>query len=106
MTDHCRAVELVRAGGRAGEVYNVDGGVELTNRQLTERLLTACGKDWDSVEFVPDRKGHDRRYAIDGGKLRRELGYRPVTGFERGLARTVDWYRDNRAWWEPRRVTA
>ncbi|MFI1335861.1 dTDP-glucose 4,6-dehydratase [Streptomyces sp. NPDC020845] len=106
VTDHCRAVELVRAGGRAGEVYNVDGGVELTNRQLTERLLTACGKDWDSVEFVPDRKGHDRRYAIDGGKLRRELGYRPVTGFERGLARTVDWYRDNRAWWEPRRVTA
>ncbi|MGW3567076.1 dTDP-glucose 4,6-dehydratase [Streptomyces sp. NPDC000941] len=106
VTDHCRAVELVRAGGRAGEVYNVDGGVELTNRQLIETLLTACGKDWDSVEFVPDRKGHDRRYAIDGGKLRRELGYRPVTGFERGLARTVDWYRDNRAWWEPRRVTA
>ncbi|MEU1791947.1 dTDP-glucose 4,6-dehydratase [Streptomyces sparsogenes] len=106
VTDHCRAVELVRTGGRAGEVYNVDGGVELTNRELTERLLAACGKGWDSVEFVPDRKGHDRRYALDGGKLRRELGYRPVTGFERGLAGTVDWYRANRAWWEPRRVAA
>ncbi|MEU5610708.1 dTDP-glucose 4,6-dehydratase [Streptomyces sparsogenes] len=106
VTDHCRAVELVRTGGRAGEVYNVDGGVELTNRELTGRLLAACGKGWDSVEFVPDRKGHDRRYALDGGKLRRELGYRPVTGFERGLAGTADWYRDNRAWWEPRRVAA
>ncbi|MEU5976596.1 dTDP-glucose 4,6-dehydratase [Streptomyces sp. NPDC047315] len=106
VSDHCRAVELVRTGGRAGEVYNVDGGVELTNRELTKRLLAACGREWDSVDFVPDRKGHDRRYAIDGGKLRSELGYRPVVDFDDGLASTVDWYRANRAWWEPRRVAA
>ncbi|MFI1830880.1 dTDP-glucose 4,6-dehydratase [Streptomyces sp. NPDC020412] len=106
VTDHCRAVELVRTGGRAGEVYNVDGGVELTNRDLTERLLAACGREWDSVDFVTDRKGHDRRYAIDGGKLRRELGYRPVVDFDDGLASTVDWYRANRTWWESRQVAA
>jgi dTDP-glucose 4,6-dehydratase len=99
--DHCRALHLVLAGGRAGEVYNIGGGTELSNRELTERLLSACGADWDSVEPVADRKGHDRRYAVDASKIRGELGFVPQVDFGTGLARTVDWYRENRGWWEP-----
>ena len=99
--DHCQAVELVRAKGRPGEIYNIDGGTELSNRELTEFLLSACGADWSRVRFVPDRKGHDRRYSVRGDKIRTELGYRPRRDFHSGLAGTVDWYRDNRAWWEP-----
>ncbi|TDC45412.1 dTDP-glucose 4,6-dehydratase [Actinomadura sp. KC345] len=101
--DHCRGVELVRTGGRTGEIYHLGGGTELTNRELTERLLTACGADWSSVRHIPDRKGHDRRYSLDDGKARRELGYRPRQEFPRGLAETVAWYRGNRDWWEPLR---
>jgi dTDP-glucose 4,6-dehydratase len=99
--DHCHAVELVRTNGRPGEIYNIDGGTELTNRELTEKLLSACGGDWSQVLFVPDRKGHDRRYSLHGEKLRNELGYRPRHDFPAGLAETVAWYRSNRAWWEP-----
>ncbi|MBT2411188.1 dTDP-glucose 4,6-dehydratase [Streptomyces sp. ISL-12] len=99
--DHCRGVELVRTRGRAGEVYNIGGGTELTNRELTGLLLTACGADWDRVEYVEDRKGHDLRYSVDWSKARDELGYRPEHDFTTGLAETVAWYRDNRAWWEP-----
>ncbi|MFK0115530.1 dTDP-glucose 4,6-dehydratase [Streptomyces sp. NPDC090994] len=99
--DHCRGVELVRTRGRAGEVYNIGGGTELTNKELTGLLLTACGADWDRVEYVEDRKGHDLRYSVDWSKARDELGYRPEHDFTTGLAETVAWYRDNRAWWEP-----
>lgn len=100
--DHVRALELVRTGGRAGEAYNIGGGTELSNRELTSLLLEACGADWDSaVEFVADRKGHDRRYSVDCGKLRTELGYEPRKDFATGLAETVTWYRENRDWWEP-----
>ncbi|MER6434533.1 GDP-mannose 4,6-dehydratase, partial [Streptomyces sp900105245] len=99
--DHVQAVELVRTRGRAGEVYNVGGGTELSNKELTELLLEACGADWSSVEYVTDRKGHDRRYSVDCGKLRTELGYEPRKDFATGLAETVAWYRENRAWWEP-----
>jgi dTDP-glucose 4,6-dehydratase len=99
--DHVQGIELVRTTGRAGEIYNIGGGTELTNRELTERLLAACGADWDSVDFVEDRKGHDRRYSVDCTKIRTELGYRPAKTFAEGLAETVAWYRDNRAWWEP-----
>lgn len=93
VSDHCRAIRLVLERGRAGEVYNVGGGTQLTNRELTALLLDACGADWDSVRHVEDRKGHDRRYCVDDGKLRR-LGYRPRVDFERGLAETVRWYAD------------
>jgi dTDP-glucose 4,6-dehydratase len=72
----------------------------LTNLELTERLLDACGAGWESVEYVPDRKGHDRRYSLDDGRLR-GLGYEPRTPFADGLAATVRWFADNRAWWEP-----
>jgi dTDP-glucose 4,6-dehydratase len=99
--DHCRGIQLVLDGGRVGEVYNIGGGTELTNKELTEHLLAACGATWDSVEPVEDRKGHDRRYSVDITKISTELGYRPEVGFDEGLADTVRWYRDNRAWWEP-----
>ncbi|GLZ35690.1 dTDP-glucose 4,6-dehydratase [Lentzea sp. NBRC 105346] len=99
--DHCWGIQLVVDGGRPGEIYNIGGGTELTNRELTEKLLEATGRDWSSVEPVTDRKGHDRRYSVDITKITQELGYRPRVDFAGGLAATVQWYRDNRAWWEP-----
>ncbi|MEV5736977.1 dTDP-glucose 4,6-dehydratase [Streptomyces sp. NPDC052292] len=99
--DHCHGIELVRTKGRPGEVYNIGGGTELSNKELTGLLLEACGAGWDWVERVPDRKGHDLRYSVDWSKARDELGYRPRHDFAAGLAATVAWYRDNRSWWEP-----
>ncbi|MGW2115102.1 dTDP-glucose 4,6-dehydratase [Streptomyces zhihengii] len=99
--DHVQGIERVRTKGRPGEVYNIGGGTELSNRELTGLLLDACGVGWDRVEHVADRKGHDRRYSVDWTKAREELGYRPRKDFATGLAETVAWYRDNRAWWEP-----
>ncbi|MCB5178647.1 dTDP-glucose 4,6-dehydratase [Streptomyces sp. SMC 277] len=99
--DHCRGIELVRTKGRPGEVYNIGGGTELTNRELTALLLDACGASWDSVRLVEDRKGHDVRYSVDWGKARAELGYAPRHDLATGLARTVRWYRDNPDWWRP-----
>jgi dTDP-glucose 4,6-dehydratase len=99
--DHCRAIQLVLEGGRAGEIYNIGGGVELTNRELTNRLLAACGRDESSVSYVEDRKGHDRRYCLDDAKIRAELGYAPRVSFDAGLAETIAWYRDNETWWRP-----
>ncbi|GHG47896.1 MULTISPECIES: dTDP-glucose 4,6-dehydratase [Amycolatopsis] len=99
--DHCRGIQLVAAKGRAGEVYNIGGGTELTNRELTHRLLEATGRDESAIQPVADRKGHDRRYSVDITKASAELGYRPEVDLERGLAETVSWYRDNRSWWEP-----
>ncbi|WNM31380.1 dTDP-glucose 4,6-dehydratase [Streptomyces sp. Li-HN-5-11] len=99
--DHCRAVQAVLESGRPGEIYNVAGDAALTNRRLTELLLDACGADWSRVKHVPDRKAHDRRYALDGSKIRDELGFRPAIPLERGLADTVRWYRENRDWWRP-----
>ncbi|MFF8838680.1 dTDP-glucose 4,6-dehydratase [Streptomyces sp. NPDC015130] len=104
--DHCRGIALVLAGGRAGEVYHIGGGLELTNRELTGILLDSLGADWSSVRQVADRQGHDLRYSLDGGKIERELGYRPQVSFADGLARTVRWYRENRDWWEPLKATA
>jgi dTDP-glucose 4,6-dehydratase len=99
--DHCSGINLVLAGGRAGEVYNIGGGTELTNIELTERLLAAMGVGWEMVRRVPDRKGHDLRYSVDITKIGRELGYAPAVPFEQGLADTVAWYRANEAWWRP-----
>jgi dTDP-glucose 4,6-dehydratase len=99
--DHCRGIQLALEKGRAGEIYHIGGGTELTNRELTGRLLDACGVGWDMVEPVADRKGHDRRYSLDITKIGEELGYAPQIGLDEGLASTVAWYRDNRAWWEP-----
>jgi dTDP-glucose 4,6-dehydratase len=101
VSDHCRGIDMVLHGGRAGEVYHIGGGTEVSNRELTGMLLAACGADWDMVEQVPDRKGHDLRYSLDIGKIREELGYQPLTGFTQGLADTVAWYREHRDWWQP-----
>ncbi|MEU4679346.1 dTDP-glucose 4,6-dehydratase [Micromonospora sp. NPDC023737] len=104
--DHCHGVTLALLKGRAGGVYHLAGDVELTNRELTRRLLDAFDAGWERVQPVTDRKGHDRRYSLDTGTARRELGFAPHVGFERGLHDTIAWYRDNRMWWEPLRRTA
>ncbi|QYH35598.1 dTDP-glucose 4,6-dehydratase [Salinibacterium sp. M195] len=99
--DHCRGIALVVSGGRAGEIYNIGGGTELTNKELTQMLLDHTGTDWSSVDRVEDRLGHDLRYSVDISKIQSELGYAPQVPFEQGLADVVQWYRDNRQWWEP-----
>jgi dTDP-glucose 4,6-dehydratase len=99
--DHCRGVQLVLERGRPGEVYNIGGGTELTNRDLTLRLLEALGADARKVERVADRKGHDRRYSVNWQKAATELGYAPQVPFDTGLASTVRWYQENRDWWNP-----
>ena len=99
--DHCRGILLVLEGGRAGEIYNIGGGTELTNKELTYRLLALCGKTEDSIRPVTDRLGHDRRYSVDCSKISNELGYRPQVPFEEGLAAVVQWYYDNESWWRP-----
>lgn len=106
VTDHCRGVQLVAESGRPGEIYNIGGGVELANRELTERLLDILGCDWSYVRAVPDRKGHDLRYSVDHDKIVNELGYAPTVDFDRGLRETVQWYAENRAWWEPLKTRA
>jgi dTDP-glucose 4,6-dehydratase len=99
--DHCWGIQLVADSGRPGEIYNIGGGTELTNRELTARLLDALGADESMVEPVADRKAHDRRYSVDITKISTELGYRPLMSFDEGLASTIEWYRENRSWWEP-----
>lgn len=99
--DHCRGIAMVYTKGRAGEVYNIGGGTQLTNVEITKKLLELMGKDWSYVDHVEDRKGHDLRYCVDISKIQKELGYEPQVPFEQGLADVVKWYRDNRAWWEP-----
>lgn len=97
--DHCAAVEHVLREGTAGEIYNI-GGEERENLDVIERIIELTGADPALVRHVEDRPGHDRRYALDDGKLRR-LGWQPSRSFEDGLRTTVDWYREHRAWWEP-----
>jgi dTDP-glucose 4,6-dehydratase len=104
--DHCQGIQLVAERGRPGEIYNIGGGTELTNRRLTELLLEATGHDWSMVENVPDRKGHDRRYSLDITKISEELGYAPAVPFIEGIMATVTWYRQRRDWWEPLRARA
>lgn len=99
--DHCRGIHLVLTKGRAGEVYNIGGGRELNNFELTKMILTAMGADESSIERVPDRLGHDLRYSVDITKITQELGYQPLVDFESGLQSTIDWYRANEAWWRP-----
>jgi dTDP-glucose 4,6-dehydratase len=98
--DHCRGIQLAAERGEAGRVYHIGSQVELANKELTSMLLEACGAGWESVEYVEDRKGHDRRYSLDDSALR-ALGYAPLMSFPEGLAGTVRWYAANRAWWQP-----
>ena len=99
--DHCRGISLVLHNGQPGEIYNIGGGTELSNTELTDLLLAATGRDKSFVTAVTDRKGHDRRYSVDISKISHELGYEPQVDFTAGLADVVQWYRDNRQWWEP-----
>jgi dTDP-glucose 4,6-dehydratase len=98
--DHCAAVELVLREGAGGEVYNVGGGEELENRELTRMIVELTSSEQSLVRHVEDRLGHDRRYSLDSSKLR-GLGWRPSRRLADGLPETVAWYRENRRWWEP-----
>ena len=98
--DNCAALERVLADGEVGTVYNVGAGNEITNLDLTHRLLALCGADVSAIEQVADRPGHDRRYSVDTGRIR-SLGWAPTQDLDEGLAATVDWYRDHPDWWEP-----
>ena len=102
VADHCRGIQLVVEKGRPGEFYNIGGGRELSNRELTELLLDATGRDWDYVQHIVDPRGggHDLRYSVDYSKIA-ELGYAPQMTFEEGLALDRRVVPDNRDWWEP-----
>lgn len=98
--DHCDAIWTVLNKGRPGEVYNIGGNNELTNRKVTEIILREMGADWDeSVQYVKDRPGHDRRYAIDASKMKNELGWAPKHRFDEAIRQTIAWYRENQEWW-------
>jgi len=99
--DHCRAIEVVLTKGEIGETYNVGSGQEASIEEIADGVLAAAGQPESLKTIVPDRPGHDRRYLLDSTKLRTELGWEPTVDFRSGLAATVAWYRDNRAWWEP-----
>jgi dTDP-glucose 4,6-dehydratase len=102
--DHCRGIYQVLMSGRSGEVYNIGGGRELSNNEITHMILDSMGADQTYIEYVEDRKGHDLRYSIDWTKINRELGYEPQVKFEDGLRETIQWYRDNETWWKPLKI--
>lgn len=99
--DHCRGIHLALATGKAGEIYNIGGGTELNNLELTEKILDIMGKRPESIEYVEDRKGHDLRYSVDINKISNELGYSPQVDWEVGLKETINWYQENEVWWRP-----
>ena len=98
--DHCRAIDLIIHNGKVGEVYNVGGHNEMANIDIVKLILKELGKPESIITYVADRKGHDRRYAIDPAKIHRELGWLPETKFADGIKKTVRWYLENRKWWE------
>ncbi len=99
--DHCRGIEAVLLKGRIGETYCLGGNAERANIDVVKMILKELGKPESLIQFVKDRKGHDRRYAIDSTKAKNELGWEPTRTFEEGLKETIEWYRQNRRWWEP-----
>jgi dTDP-glucose 4,6-dehydratase len=99
--DHCRGIHLALTKGYAGEVYNIGGGTESTNLELTHKILESMGKDLSWVDYVDDRKGHDFRYSVDWGKAKNQLGYIPSIEFNEGLSETIAWYEKNMEWWRP-----
>ena len=98
--DHCIAIDLIIRKGTVGEVYNIGGHNEKTNLEVVKTVLDKLGKSEELISYVSDRPGHDRRYAIDPAKIHKELGWLPETTFETGIQKTVDWYLENRTWWE------
>jgi len=99
--DHCRGIHAVLMKGKAGEIYNIGGGEELTNKELTSMILTKMGKNDSSIEYVQDRLGHDLRYSVSIEKISRELGYQPLVKFDEGIEETIEWYKKNEQWWRP-----
>ena len=99
--DHCQGIYKVLMGGRSGEVYNIGGGHELSNLEISYLILSAMGADHSRIEFVEDRKGHDFRYSVNWTKIQNELNYEPNIGFEDGLRNTINWYLANANWWKP-----
>jgi dTDP-glucose 4,6-dehydratase len=104
--DHCRGIALALTKGKAGEVYNIGGGTELTNVELTHKILAVMGVGEEFIQLVEDRKGHDLRYSVDITKINTELGYSPQVNFEEGLEKTIIWYRNNEAWWRKHKQQA
>jgi dTDP-glucose 4,6-dehydratase len=102
--DHCRGIELVVQGGHSGEVYNIGGGTELTNRELTSLLLSTFNVGDEMIQPVADRLGHDRRYSVDWSKIKNELGYQPSKSLESNITEIADWYRSHESWWRPLKV--
>ncbi|GMB01262.1 dTDP-glucose 4,6-dehydratase [Pelosinus sp. IPA-1] len=98
--DHCSAIDLIIHNGRIGEVYNIGGHNERTNLEVVKTILRELGKEESLIEYVSDRPGHDRRYAIDPMKIKTELGWEPTTLFDVGIRKTIQWYVDNKTWWE------
>jgi dTDP-glucose 4,6-dehydratase len=98
--DHCRGIALALTKGKSGEVYNIGGGTELTNVELTHKILDAMGVGKEFIQPVEDRKGHDLRYSVDITKINTQLGYSPQVNFEEGLVQTINWYKNNEAWWK------
>jgi dTDP-glucose 4,6-dehydratase len=99
--DHCRGIHAVLTKGAAGNTYNIGGGRELTNRELTDLILSQMGHGEEMIEYVPDRLGHDLRYSVSIEKINRELGYEPQVSFEDGIQETIEWYKSNESWWRP-----
>ena len=97
--DHCQAIHKVLIYGNPGEIYNIGGGTELTNLEISERILSHFHRDTSIIDFVPDRKGHDFRYSVDYTKIRDHLGYSPIVNFESGLESTILWFQENTLWW-------
>jgi dTDP-glucose 4,6-dehydratase len=99
--DHCRGIHAVLTKGSSGNIYNIGGGRELTNRELTDLILVKMGHAEEMIEYVPDRLGHDLRYSVSIEKISRELGYAPQVRFEDGIEETIEWYKSNESWWRP-----
>ncbi len=99
--DHCSAIDTVLHKGKNGEIYNVGGNNEKTNKYITDTILKYLGKDSSLIKYVTDRLGHDRRYAIDATKIKEELGWEPKYKFEQAIEKTIEWYLNNKAWWQP-----
>jgi dTDP-glucose 4,6-dehydratase len=100
VVDHNKAAELVLEKGKAGEVYNIGANNEMSNIQIIKLILKRLGKSEDLIEFVKDRPGHDRRYAIDSTKIKKDLGWKPEYVFEQAISKTIEWYLNNKPWWE------
>lgn len=100
VTDHCRAIDAIIHQGKIGETYCIGGDCEKSNKEVTYKIIELMGKDESMIEFVKDRPGHDKRYAIDFSKIKNELGWEPEISFEEGLKNMADWYKQNEEWWK------